>query len=82
MGHGTHAYYNNRECRCPVCKAGEAAYQKARRLRRDPTTLPPEAHGTSNVYVNYRCRCDLCRAAWATYMRDYHARARAARVGA
>jgi hypothetical protein len=74
MDHGTHSYYVNRRCRCTECRAGEAAYQKQRRERRDPAALPADAHGKSSTYVNYGCRCDDCKAVWSAYQAAYRAR--------
>lgn len=61
--HGTVSSY--RYCKCPLCRAANAAYCRDRRRREGEGSgrmrQPPE-HGTSTMYGYHGCRCDACRA--------------------
>ena len=53
--HGTRSQYR-KGCKCPACKAAEAAYKREQVSRAAAKTIP---HGTVQGYV-YKCRCDAC----------------------
>lgn len=63
-------------CRCDVCRAASAEYQRKLRRERRARGNPP-THGFP-TYVNWMCRCDVCRAANTQVQRDFQARRKAA----
>ena len=58
--HGTLGGYKNRQCRCPECKAANAAFVKAWRSMKRPHMLKGWEHGTRRAYEDYGCRCEEC----------------------
>ena len=65
---GSHSYvaYKNHKCRCDVCRAANAEYQRAIAAKRKEAlaTNPNIVHGKRTVYSNYGCRCEPCSVAW------------------
>jgi hypothetical protein len=60
--HGTRSQYR-KGCKCPACKAAEAAYKREQVSRAATKTIP---HGTVQGYV-YKCRCEACVQAKRAY---------------
>jgi hypothetical protein len=61
--------YTNGGCRCDICRAAAAAYQRKwrRRVRgKVPVEVP---HGLASTQQNYGCPCPSCRAAAAEVRR-------------
>ncbi|MDF2562271.1 MAG: hypothetical protein K0R99_3717 [Microbacterium sp.] len=56
--HGTITMYASRGCRCDECKAGNAAYQRARRVAAAEKLAAGARveHGTVHAYRHYGCR--------------------------
>lgn len=63
MQHGIFSTYNNKKCRCDLCKAANARYQKDYRARNAKLNVPMQVHGTVNGYENFLCRCPACKRA-------------------
>lgn len=55
--------YNNKGCRCDICRAANRAASAAFRERHASEPVPDHVHGTENGYCNYRCSCERCRRA-------------------
>lgn len=65
--HGTlTGYGRSHRCRCNLCKAARAAYQREwiEKNKRNPLSTDSRHHGTAYGYGQRACRCEACRAAW------------------
>ena len=73
--HGSQYAYQDRKCRCTVCRGGHAERQHRQALGRAARLfeLPESAHGRMSTYTNWYCRCDLCRDAARVYRQERRA---------
>lgn len=75
MEHGLNGYA--RGCRCPTCKAANAAYQAAMRKHRRAVGPPSNVQHGASCYSNWGCRCDICKTARSEYEREHGQRKKA-----
>lgn len=69
--HGLNGYCNLK-CRCGVCRAANAAWQReARKRRKAALGTSAIQHGTRSTYQNYGCRCRPCVAAQTAAGREW-----------
>jgi len=74
--HGPSGY--GRGCKCEICLAGHAWYQRESKREKKLLGLLPDdpRHGKPSTYQNYSCRCDACKAAWAKHHSERRHQAR------